>query len=81
MLKCKWVNNRQGVKIDNDGFTLVDLSTDGYESEPIILAKQATQVFFMEDPKDSTWHIVLHGKPRIVGIENVVDEEEYNQFD
>ncbi|XP_023756442.3 uncharacterized protein LOC111904991 [Lactuca sativa] len=81
MLKCKWVDNRQGVKIDNDGFTLVDLSTDGYASEPFILAKQATQVFFVEDPKDSTWQIVLHGKRRIVGIENVVDEEEYNQFD
>ena len=26
-------------------------------------------------------HVVLHGKRRIVGVENVVDEEEYNQFD
>nr|CCI55307.1 PH01B001I13.3 [Phyllostachys edulis] len=26
-------------------------------------------------------HVVLHRKRRIVGVENVVDEEEYNQFD
>jgi hypothetical protein len=24
---------------------------------------------------------VIHGKRRIVGVENVVDEDEYNQFD
>ena len=30
---------------------------------------------------DTRWHIVLHGKRRILGVENVVDEEEYNQFD
>ncbi|KAJ9535140.1 hypothetical protein OSB04_un001782 [Centaurea solstitialis] len=53
----------------------------GLASEPFILAKQASQVFFILDPKDSKWHIVLHGKRHIVGVENVVDEEEYNQFD
>ncbi|KAI3496562.1 hypothetical protein L1887_38927 [Cichorium endivia] len=81
MFKCKWVDNRRGVKVDDDGFTLVNFSTRGYVSEPFILAKQANQVFFVEDPKDTRWHIVLHGKRRILGVENVVDEEEYNQFD
>ncbi|GKF50787.1 hypothetical protein Tco_0147254, partial [Tanacetum coccineum] len=33
------------------------------------------------DPSDSRWHIVLHGKRRIVGVENVVDEDEYDKFD
>ncbi|KAI3706869.1 hypothetical protein L6452_24902 [Arctium lappa] len=81
LFKCKWVENQRGVKVDNDGFTIVDLSRDAYASEPFILAKQASQVFFVEDPKDSKWHIVLHGKRNIVGVENVVDEEEYDQFD
>ena len=81
VFKCKWVDNRRGVKVDEDGFTLVNLSTNGYVSEPFILAKQANQVFFVEDPMDTRWHIVLHGKRRILGVENVVDEEEYNQFD
>ncbi|XP_071700146.1 uncharacterized protein [Rutidosis leptorrhynchoides] len=75
-----WLKER-GVKVDSDGFTLVYLSTNGYLSEPFILAKKATQVFFVEDPKDSKWHVVLHGKRRILGVDNVVDEEEYNQFD
>jgi hypothetical protein len=26
-------------------------------------------------------HVVIHGKQRIIGLENVTDEEEYNQFD
>ncbi|GJY31184.1 uncharacterized protein Tco_0414679 [Tanacetum coccineum] len=81
MLKCKWVNNQGGVKVDDYGFTSVNLSTNGYASEPFILAKQANQIVFVEDPSDSRWHIVLHGKRRIVGVENVVDEDEYNQFD
>ncbi|KAJ9552586.1 hypothetical protein OSB04_016631 [Centaurea solstitialis] len=53
LFKCKWVENQRGVKVDNDGFTLVYLSREGYVSEPFILAKQASQVFFVEDPKDS----------------------------
>ena len=27
------------------------------------------------------WYVVMPGKKRIVGVENVVEEEEYNQFD
>ncbi|XP_052627699.1 uncharacterized protein LOC111897517 [Lactuca sativa] len=27
VFKCKWVNNRTGVQVDKDGFTLVDLTT------------------------------------------------------
>nr|GEV53031.1 hypothetical protein [Tanacetum cinerariifolium] len=81
LLKCKWVNNTRGVKVDSDGFTCVNLSTNGYLSDPFILAKQATQVFYVEDPKYKRWHIVLQSKQSIVGIDDVVDEDEYNKFD
>ncbi|KAL4582811.1 hypothetical protein LXL04_007372 [Taraxacum kok-saghyz] len=81
MFKCKWVDNQKGVKVDNDGFTIVDLSTNGYVSEPFILAKQATHVCYVEDPKDSRKHIIMHNKRYIIGVDNVVDEEEYDQFD
>ncbi|GJS67329.1 hypothetical protein Tco_0681893 [Tanacetum coccineum] len=82
LFKCKWVtNNARGVMVDEIGFTLVDLSTDGYTSDPFILAKLATQVFYVKDLSKSRWHIVLHGKRRILGVENVVDEDEYDQFD
>ncbi|GJY70799.1 uncharacterized protein Tco_0474502 [Tanacetum coccineum] len=81
LFKCKWVDNIRGVKVDKDGFTCVNLSTDSYSSDPFILAKQATKIFYVEDPSDTRWNIVMHSKQRIVGVENVVDEDEYNQFD
>nr|XP_043637988.1 uncharacterized protein LOC122608988 [Erigeron canadensis] len=81
LFKCKWVNNSSGVKVDKYGFTLVDLETNGYASEPFILANQAKQVFFIQDQSKPRWHIVMHGKRRILGVDDVVDEKEYDQFD
>ncbi|XP_071736185.1 uncharacterized protein [Rutidosis leptorrhynchoides] len=81
LFKCKWVANDRGVQVDEDGFTTVNLSTNEYKEEPFILAKLVTQVFFIEDPKDPRWHVVQYGKRLIVGVENVVDEDEYEQFD
>ncbi|GKG15690.1 ulp1 protease family, C-terminal catalytic domain-containing protein [Tanacetum coccineum] len=75
---CKGVNNNSGVKVDDYGFTLVDLGTNGYASEPFILAKQATQVFFVQDPSNPRWHVVMPGKWHILGVDNVVDEDEYD---
>ncbi|XP_078165505.1 uncharacterized protein LOC144560201 [Carex rostrata] len=80
LFRCQWVEDR-GVKVDNDGFTVVDFNRVGYVDDPFILAKQATQVFYVTDPSDARWSIVLPGKRRIVGIENVIDGEEYDQFD
>ncbi|GJZ65432.1 cytochrome P450 [Tanacetum coccineum] len=70
-----------GVKVDEYGFTLVDLGTDYYTYEPFIIAKQATQIFFVQDPSNPRWHVVMLGKQHILGVDNVVDEEEYNQFE
>ncbi|GJS47443.1 ulp1 protease family, C-terminal catalytic domain-containing protein [Tanacetum coccineum] len=81
LFKCKWVDNEKGVNVDEDGFTTVNLSTNGYKSEPFILARLATQVFYVGDPNDQRLHVVLYSKRNIVGVENVVDEDEYNQFD
>ncbi|XP_031106223.1 uncharacterized protein LOC116010864 [Ipomoea triloba] len=62
-------------------FTLVDLGRLGYRDEPFILASQAKQVFYVSDPIDSKWSIVLQGKRSIVGVGDVEDEEEYDHFD
>ena len=43
-------------------FTLVDLQKVGYKDEPFIMAAQARQVFYVEDPSDLRWSIVLQGK-------------------
>nr|GEU78413.1 hypothetical protein [Tanacetum cinerariifolium] len=81
LFKCKWVDNEKGVDVDEDGFTAVNLSTNGYKSEPFILAKLATQVFYVKDPNDQRLHVVLYSKRHIIGVESVVDEDEYDQFD
>ncbi|KAJ0508051.1 putative Transposase-associated domain-containing protein [Helianthus annuus] len=81
VFKCKWVNNRTSVRVDKYGFTLVDLTSNGYASEPFVLARHVTQVFYVNDPSKPTHHIVLQGKRRILGVDNVVDEEEYDHFD
>ncbi|XP_019197730.1 PREDICTED: uncharacterized protein LOC109191558 [Ipomoea nil] len=73
--------NGRGVRVDDLGFTLVDFGRLGYHVEPFILASQAKQVFYVSDPIDSKWSIVLQGKRSIVGVGDVVDEEEYDQFD
>jgi acyl CoA:acetate/3-ketoacid CoA transferase alpha subunit len=38
-------------------------------------------VFYVLDLANKNWSVVMAGKKRIGGIENVVEEEEYNQFD
>jgi hypothetical protein len=55
----------------------------GYREQPFVLAKDVTQVFYVKDPDPANkeeHHIILRGKRKIVGVEDV-DEEEYNQFD
>jgi hypothetical protein len=37
-------------------------------------------VFYILDLKDEKKHIVVLGKQWVVGVDNVEDEEEYNQF-
>ncbi|XP_078156588.1 uncharacterized protein LOC144552481 [Carex rostrata] len=81
LFRCKWVDNRRGVQVDKYGFTIVDLTKLGYKNDPFILANQATQIFYVEDPLNSKRHIVIHGKRRIVGVQDVVDDEEFNYFE
>jgi hypothetical protein len=38
-------------------------------------------VFYVPDLAKKNWSVVMARKKRIVGIENFVEEEEYNQFD
>nr|CAD39700.3 OSJNBb0115I21.8 [Oryza sativa Japonica Group] len=78
LFRCRWVNLRTGVKADKEGFTLVDLSKVGYTDEQFVLAKQVEQIFYIKDPSNKKMHIVRDGKRRIVGVDNVVDEEEYS---
>ncbi|XP_052137322.1 uncharacterized protein LOC127755682 [Oryza glaberrima] len=79
LFRCSWVNIRTGVKVDKEGFTLVDQAKVGYADEPFVLAKQVEHIFYIKDPANKKMHVVRDGKRRIVGVDNVVDKEEYNK--
>ena len=66
---------------DPYGFTTVDLENVRYKEEPFVLADQVFQVFYVPDTRNKKQHVVLPRKRRVVGVENVVEEEEHNQFD
>jgi hypothetical protein len=81
LFRCRWVNGKRGVSKDKYGFVSVDLRVFGYKDEPFVFAKDVEQVFYVPDLARKNWCVVMPGKKRIVGIANVVEEEEYNQFD
>jgi hypothetical protein len=74
------VKHPHGIEVDEYGFTIVDLRNVGHKDEPWLLASTVAQVFYILDPKDEKKHIVVPDKQRVVGVDNVEDEEEYNQF-
>ncbi|KAM6596876.1 hypothetical protein CsatA_007400 [Cannabis sativa] len=74
LFKCSWVDNNVGVKTDELGFTLVDLSKRGSKNDPFIMASQAAQVFYISDPANDKWSIVL-STPKRRFLETEEDEE------
>jgi hypothetical protein len=77
LFSCNWV----GVQKDKYGFISVDLSRYGYKMDLFVLAQHVAQVFYVSDTTNKRLKVVIPGKRRIVGIENAVDEEEFDQFD
>ena len=45
VFKCKWVDGKSTVKINESGFTLVDFQKIGYRDEPLIMVQQASPIF------------------------------------
>ncbi|XP_060966197.1 uncharacterized protein LOC133034808 [Cannabis sativa] len=74
LFKCSWVDINVGVKTDELGFTLVDLSKRGSKNDPFIMASQAAQVFYISDPANDKWSIVL-STPERRFLETEEDEE------
>jgi hypothetical protein len=72
------------VKTDKYDMTNINFRFLSYREQLFVLVKVVTQVFYVKDPDPANreeHHIVLQEKRKIVGVEDVVDEEEYNQFD
>lgn len=56
LFKCSWAAT---IKDDKMGFTLVNLNKLAFKDDAFILASQATQVFYVRDPMDSQWSVVI----------------------
>jgi hypothetical protein len=46
-----------------------------------MFVKCVAQVFYVPDTTNKRLKVVIPGERRIVGVENVVDEKEFDQFD
>ncbi|KAA0067182.1 transposase [Cucumis melo var. makuwa] len=74
LFKCDWVDNRSGVKVDELGFTIVDLKRIGHKSDSFILATQAKQVFCVQDSANPEWSVVLTSPQRTIEEDFFEDE-------
>ncbi|KAK1351626.1 hypothetical protein POM88_054085 [Heracleum sosnowskyi] len=59
LFRCKWVDMNKGIKVDDLGYTLVNLNRLGYLNDPFVLAKHVRQVCYIDDSLDKLWSIVL----------------------
>ena len=73
LFKCEWVDvdSGRGYKTDKFGFPLVNFTRlihkgDRLIDEPYVLASQASQVFYVEDPRHKDWMVVVKTKARDV---------------
>jgi len=81
VFRCQWVKHPNGVNVDNYGLTLVDMKNVGHKDDPWVLADHVAQVFYVLDPHTGK-HVVVSGKQKIVGVEDVEDnDEDINQFE
>ncbi|KAL0560727.1 hypothetical protein IC582_001140 [Cucumis melo] len=74
LFKCDWVDNRSGVKVDELGFTIVDLKRIRHKSDSFILATQAKQVFYVQDSANPEWSVVLISPQRTIEEDFFEDE-------
>ncbi|TYK01285.1 transposase [Cucumis melo var. makuwa] len=71
---CDWVDNRSGVKVDELGFTIVDLKRIGHKSDSFILATQVKQVFYFQDSSNPEWSVALTSPQRTIEEDFFEDE-------
>ncbi|KAL0552194.1 hypothetical protein IC582_011298 [Cucumis melo] len=59
LFKCKWVDNKTDVQTYDLHFTLVDLSRIRHSSNSFIITTHGKQVFYVSDPVDPRWSVVV----------------------
>ena len=72
VFKCKWIDSNLDVQTDDFGFTLVDLNKLAYQDVSFIMVEQAKQVFYVQDPCDERWSVVLHEKPLVLILKMMI---------
>ncbi|XP_028091354.1 uncharacterized protein LOC114291688 [Camellia sinensis] len=77
VFKYDWVDNTKGIRVDELGFTLVELGRIGHKDDPFILASQAKQVFYIQDQLDPRWSVVLEPPQKQHSCEK---DDEFNDF-
>ncbi|XP_017980990.1 PREDICTED: uncharacterized protein LOC108663018 [Theobroma cacao] len=55
VFKCDWFQ----VKQDEFGFLLVNFTRLTCQNDPFVLASQVQQVFYIQDPIEKDWHVVI----------------------
>ncbi|XP_071906106.1 uncharacterized protein [Coffea arabica] len=82
LFECDWISNGSRMKPDANGFTLVNFADVRPHVEPFILASQASQVFYVEDPTDKDWQVVISTTARAgYNMGTTMDVETYLQSD
>ncbi|KAL6279472.1 hypothetical protein ACE6H2_016353 [Prunus campanulata] len=76
LFNCDWVDTAsdRGMKFDGYGFPLVNFNRFRQTKDTFILASQATQVFYVVDPKDGHWHVPTQTQPR--GFFDVLEDSD-----
>jgi hypothetical protein len=74
--QCQRVKHLAGVILDNFGLTIVDLGNVGHKNDPWVLADRVVHVFYATGPSQLKKHIVISGKQRILGVDDVVHEHD-----
>ena len=65
----------------NQEFTTVDLTKTAYRDDPFVLAKDVMQIFYAQDNKTKAkLKVVLEGKRKIVGGDEVTNKEDYRGY-
>ncbi|KAL6189211.1 hypothetical protein ACLB2K_040601 [Fragaria x ananassa] len=56
---CDLVESSRGIKVDELGFTLAKLDRIGHLNDPFVLATHVIFFFYIEDPLDAEWSVVV----------------------
>ncbi|KAL6202604.1 hypothetical protein ACLB2K_026312 [Fragaria x ananassa] len=67
--------HRRGIQVDETGFTLVNLNRKRHLNDPFVLASHVKQIFYIEDPLDPQWSVVVRVPDRDYGGSDSDEEE------